>query len=267
MQSENVIIITLDSCRWDSFQRAKTVNLKQLSKFSKAYSQGTYTLPSHISIYSGILPSVREDIPLYNRFNQYLFRINVRPVNCEPYFTFPCNTKNIITGFQNKGYNTFGTGSVSWFKHEVLTKDFENFFFSGIDLKSQISFVKEQIGKNMSNNFFSLINIGETHEPFEFGNKINESVFLQRERMKKFEDCGFETEMHKKQIKAVDFIDNELADLFSFLRNLDNNTLIVLCGDHGECFGEDGLYGHGFYHPKVMEVPLGIFKIKTNDTK
>jgi hypothetical protein len=32
-----------------------------------------------------------------------------------------------------------------------------------------------------------------------------------------------------------------------------------MCADHGECFGEEGFYGHSFYHPKVFEVPMGIF--------
>ncbi len=32
-----------------------------------------------------------------------------------------------------------------------------------------------------------------------------------------------------------------------------------IMADHGECFGEDGLWGHGFFHPKVMEVPFVEF--------
>ena len=35
----------------------------------------------------------------------------------------------------------------------------------------------------------------------------------------------------------------------------------MACGDHGECFGEDGYWGHGINHPKVFEVPLGIFRL------
>jgi len=46
-----------------------------------------------------------------------------------------------------------------------------------------------------------------------------------------------------------------------FLSQLQRGTIVVICADHGECFGEDGLHGHGFYHLKVIEVPLGIFPI------
>ena len=29
--------------------------------------------------------------------------------------------------------------------------------------------------------------------------------------------------------------------------------------DHGECFGEQGFYGHGFYHPTLFEASIVIF--------
>jgi glucan phosphoethanolaminetransferase (alkaline phosphatase superfamily) len=35
----------------------------------------------------------------------------------------------------------------------------------------------------------------------------------------------------------------------------------VVTADHGECLGEQGLYGHAFHHEKVMEVPLLIFRL------
>jgi glucan phosphoethanolaminetransferase (alkaline phosphatase superfamily) len=35
----------------------------------------------------------------------------------------------------------------------------------------------------------------------------------------------------------------------------------MVTADHGECFGEDGLWGHAIYHPKIMHVPLLIFTV------
>lgn len=40
---------------------------------------------------------------------------------------------------------------------------------------------------------------------------------------------------------------------------------VLMVGDHGETFGEDGLYGHGFYHPKVMEVPFTSLMISSDE--
>jgi len=260
--NHNVLIITLDSCRWDSYERAETKNLDKYLKLRKAYSQGTFTLPSHISMYSGILPSVRENVPYYNRFRQYLFRVNVRPDKNKPFVTFPKETKNIIKGFKDKGYHTLGTGAVSWFLNKTLTSDFDEFYFSGICLDKQIKYLTNKVTQ-FSVPFFGLLNIGETHDPFEYGNKINDSFSTQRDRMKSFKNEGYDETLHLKQIACLEYVDDQLQYLFQSLKNLNRDTLIVICGDHGECFGEDGLYGHGFYHPKVMEVPLGIFEIKS----
>jgi arylsulfatase A-like enzyme len=42
---------------------------------------------------------------------------------------------------------------------------------------------------------------------------------------------------------------------------LPGDTVVVLTADHGDCFGEDGYWGHGVHHPLVYEVPLAIFRL------
>jgi hypothetical protein len=53
-------------------------------------------------------------------------------------------------------------------------------------------------------------------------------------------------------------VDAKLADLLTGFREA--STLV--CGDHGDCWGEDGLWEHGVYHPKVLEVPL-VMKMRS----
>lgn len=60
------------------------------------------------------------------------------------------------------------------------------------------------------------------------------------------------------QVEAAEFLDSRLPRLFS---TLPQDTIVILCGDHGDCFGEDGYWGHGFNHPAVLEVPLAIFRL------
>jgi len=56
-------------------------------------------------------------------------------------------------------------------------------------------------------------------------------------------------------------IDHHLGRLFDWLRETDRweDTLVVVCADHGELFGEHGLYGHEFciYDP-LVNVPLMV---------
>ena len=257
---ENFLIITLDSCRWDTYLSAHTPTLDSILKFKKAYAQGTYTLPSHISMYSGIFPNVNEEIPLYNRFKRDLFRINIRPVLNDPYVMLPKETFNIITGLSAMGYKTYGTGAVGWFKHPLLNQYFNEFLFTGIDFASQIDFILNCIKSN-DNPFFAFINAGETHEPYKFGEKVKEVNFA-RNRMRSFSDIGYLKNEHEQQIAALEYIDNKLEVFFNNITKISKRkTTTIICSDHGECFGEDGLYGHGFFHEKIMEIPLGIFRI------
>lgn len=256
---ENILIITLDSCRWDSFEFAKLPVLKSFESYHKAYAQGTYTLPAHISIYSGILPNSTEELPYFNRFKKNLFRISYRQAQSSSLFNFPKESKNIIHGFKNKGYNTFGVGAMSWFKHPLLNSHFDDFLYSGINIDAQITYLQNCIALN-NNPFFAIMNIGETHEPYKFGGNIEE-VLISRARMRAFDDIGFLKREHEMQIESLEYVDGKLKHLFDYIQANKRPAIVVVCGDHGECFGEDGLYGHGFYHPKVMEVPLCIFKI------
>jgi arylsulfatase A-like enzyme len=58
---------------------------------------------------------------------------------------------------------------------------------------------------------------------------------------------------------ALSYTDQEIGELIDVLRaagQLDN-TLVIVNGDHGELFGEHGIYGHdlALYHP-LLHVPL-----------
>jgi len=63
------------------------------------------------------------------------------------------------------------------------------------------------------------------------------------------------------QKAAAGFLDTVTGELIDYLKKRNRPTTLIICGDHGECFGEEGLFGHAFYHEKVMEVPLLIFRI------
>ncbi|CCN69741.1 sulfatase-like hydrolase/transferase [Vibrio nigripulchritudo] len=259
LDNSNFILITLDSCRWDTFNVSNSKFMKSTNAFKKAYSQGTFTLPSHISMFSGIFPHSFEKINLYNRFQKNLFWLIEGRKGVTPYSKFSPPPKNIISGFKEKGFNCIGTGAVEWFSSELLTCDFDEFFYSGIHAEEQVKFCLERI--KSTEKFFHFINFGETHEPYKHGGKIEKST-ISRARMRNNENVGFIEEDFLKQVSSVEFLDS-IIELYlkEVSRKTNYNTIVLICADHGECFGEDGLYGHGFYHEKVMEVPLAIFKV------
>jgi hypothetical protein len=52
----NFIIITLDSCRWDSFVAAEPKVITKLGKVEKRYTYASWTAPSHYNLLTGLLP-------------------------------------------------------------------------------------------------------------------------------------------------------------------------------------------------------------------
>jgi arylsulfatase A-like enzyme len=60
---------------------------------------------------------------------------------------------------------------------------------------------------------------------------------------------------------CISYLDSQIWFLFEELRQraLLDNTVVIITSDHGELFGEHGLYGHGncLYRP-VLQVPLLI---------
>ena len=54
----NIMWLVFDSCRYDSLVEAATPYLDKQGKIYKAFTPGTYTLPAHISFFTGILPLV-----------------------------------------------------------------------------------------------------------------------------------------------------------------------------------------------------------------
>lgn len=64
-------------------------------------------------------------------------------------------------------------------------------------------------------------------------------------------------EARRRQVACVEWVDRQLDGL---LRRFEHANVLV-CADHGDAWGEDGLWWHGFHHPKVLEVPL-LFRLE-----
>jgi arylsulfatase A-like enzyme len=120
--------------------------------------------------------------------------------------------------------------------------------------------------------FFAFLNYIDAHTPYlapfpfdeEFGPKRPPVDFSQpsyEEMMdrRKLSSREIQTELDAYD-GAIAHIDEQLEQVFEGLRRLNrNNTLIVITSDHGELFGEHGLFCHGnsLYWP-LLNVPLII---------
>jgi len=121
--------------------------------------------------------------------------------------------------------------------------------------------------------FFAFVNLMDAHLPYhppekyaeEFAPGVDSSTVCQNS---KEYNCGAR-DIGEREWEAIRglydaeirHVDAEITRLFDWLRANDewDDTLVIVCADHGELHGEHGLYGHEFsiYDP-LVNVPLMV---------
>ena len=251
----NIALITLDSLRYDVAVAARTPRLDAIfdqagaGRWRKVYAAGDYTLPSHVSVFQGgRLPSNFGDEPIYNHKIRSAFRMVLpwrETKECE--YLLP-HAPNLVRAYAAIGYRTVGIGGVGWFDTRYQTTNlwadryFDEFVWreefhedNPASLEAQIDCAQSvEIGSCDRLLFF--LNCSSTHTPFR-------GRGLARDPEVDF----------ASQVACAEYVDEHLPRLLDLLPR---PCHVFLFADHGECMGEDGHWGHGFFHPKVLEVPM-----------
>lgn len=269
---EDFLLVTWDSCRYDVYDSAHTPVLDGHARPRKAWAMATYTLPSHQAMFNGFLPHVFAAEPFYNRFVRQLWRISHRNVNSRPLVVFPEGTVTIVDGFRKRGYATLGTAAMDWFeKPSPLQEGFEWFRVTGIDARRQVQLLGDRIRRvKPQRPCFAFVNFGETHSPFRHGDMpVGPDPLADRMSLGRLfnapgvgDPAGvLDRDLWRRQRECAEYLDARMADLLACFTSRGRPTTVVVTADHGECLGEDGLFGHAIHHEKVMEVPLLIFRL------
>lgn len=260
----HILLLTYDSCRYDVLEAAATPVLDAYGEIRAAQAPATFTYASHLAFFVGILPNCRDDLAYYNRFRkQLLGLVEVGETNVAKSSLLKVRSdRHVVAGLAELGYQTVGAGAMNWFRQELLTDGFQHFRFTGTDADAQIDFVTGHLDPDRP--FFAFVNFGETHFPFSFAGKRGRCPVDVRARRMTWPPIqepgpvGRDNPAFAHQVEAAEFLDSRLPRLFA---GLPGSTIVVLTSDHGECFGEDGYWGHGVSHPMVWEVPLAIFRL------
>lgn len=271
--AEDFLLVTWDSCRYDVYTAARTPVLDRHGIAKRAWAMATYTLPAHQAMFNGFLPHVFEPLPLYNRYVQQLWRISHRNLASRPLVTFPERTVSIVDGSRRRGYATLGVAAMDWFaKPSPLQQGFEWFRVTGTGAHRQVELLAGEIPRRARRRpCFVFVNFGETHSPFRHADMPVVAADPVADRMslgRLFNSPGvpdaagtLDRELWERQRQCAEFLDRQMADLLECFIARGRPTTVVVTADHGECLGEQGLYGHAFHHEKVMEVPLLIFRL------
>lgn len=283
MKKNNLLFIVFDSCRFDTFIAAKTPNISRLGEVERRYSFASWTLPSHAVYLMGASPHTSPKgvfaSEVYKKdFVNWGHRLNIPDISFKgfvPRLSLPAFLKE-------QGYVTNALVSMPVLNQTtIINNHFDRYQL----MKSHNDFnamIDAMIFDDSRPNFF-LLNVGETHYPYTLPGESGEhlprihgmhGVFkhlddlvvdgAQGKELKGTSEDFFNMDqmlaLKEKQRTNIEYLDRLFEKLYE---KVPANTHIIVTSDHGECFGEDGYFGHGpVIHEKVFEVFMLEGRIK-----
>ncbi|MGH7502344.1 MAG: sulfatase-like hydrolase/transferase [Longimicrobiales bacterium] len=292
----NVLFIIWDTVRAASlslygYERATTPALERLAAdgvvFDRAYSVAPWTLPSHASLFTGLQahelstdwlkPLDDESVTLAESFSRNGYATGGFVANY-----FYCSEESGLgRGFQH--YEVYPTPSLAQF---ILGSSVARAFFDSRAVRLALG---EKPGRKFAGGvnaefldwidgidgrpFFAFLNYFDAHHPYLppapwdtlFGPLLPGRDPTMREgRSFTPRELQAEIDAYDGSIRSLD---DHLAWLIEDLdrRGLLDNTIVVVTSDHGEEFGEHGVFTHGntlfersLHVPLLIHYPAGL---------
>ncbi len=254
-----MLLVTLDSCRFDTFESAAAPALKAVGPLHKAHAPANFTYASHKAMFAGFTPGVESaSEPFINPKFAKIFKMVGPGFGGKGKEFVTLYGRNVIDGFKARGYQTIGSGAAGWFNLKTetgreLSRDFDRFFYPGNvwSLDRQLEWLARYLNDAVDRRLpvFAFLNVGETHVPYYHqgaGWDRGDLVCVP------FATGNNASECRRRQRLCLEFVDGRIGPLLEAFAGAST----VVCGDHGDAWGEDGLWEHGIHHEKVYEVPL-----------
>ncbi len=244
----NVVLITIDTLRADhvgcyGYKQIKTPNIDALAgdgaRFERAFAVVPVTLPSHSTMLTGTYPMLS---------GMHDFSGNkLSPLQ-----------PTLASVLKQAGYQTAAVVSAAVLDSRFgLNQGFDfyydHFDFSRLDEANLDEMERpgniaadvalDWLAKNSQKSFFLWMHLYDPHFPYHPPEPYS----------REYADRPYDGE--------IAFADEQVGRLLKFLKEkgIYKNTVIVLCGDHGESLGEHGEKTHGFFiYNATMHVPLII---------
>jgi len=263
----NIILISIDALRADrlscyGYHRNTSRNIDKLARegvlFKNCFSQATWTLPSHTSIF----------------LSQYVWRHNVDSAHTKR-LTDPYTTLAEILKNENFATAAFTGGGILSSRYG-FDQGFE-IYDDGIpgsqgrhEISSYIDKLLNWLESVRNRKFFLFVHTYDVHEPYDppapyldlYTKEYCEGKHLRTSRgiFPWKLDASKLTPEEIDYIMAVydgaiNYIDDQLGKVFEMLEELgiDDNTIIIITADHGEAFREHGRLSHA-HKPYIEEV-------------
>lgn len=247
----DVALLTIDSLRYDMAAAAlaagETPHLAALlpgGVWEMRHTPATFTFAAHQAFLAGFLPT-----PAHPGKHPRLFAAQFEGSTSTARETFTFAEATLPDALAARGYRTVCVGGVGFFSgRTALGQTIPSLFHeahwslsTGVkNPASAAAAVKKAVERLQAipERVFLLLNFAATHTPTHF--------YIPGERR----------DSPATQRAALRTVDAVLPPLLDALRAR-GDTLLIVCADHGTCFGEDGYWGHRLAHPLVLNVPYG----------
>jgi phosphoglycerol transferase MdoB-like AlkP superfamily enzyme len=262
-QQRNVVVIFLESTRAQSVtpyneDLENTPFMNELAKNSllaeRAYVSVPYSSKANVATNCGIFPHpVQVSYGLAPEANP-----GGIPARCLPDLLKDqgYNTAYFYPGpkdFEDFGalVNNFGYDQL-YSRESMDEEDFQRMYELGLSGKSEDEVVLEPSEewltqqKESGNPFLATYFTAATHYPYMLPDGYEEEKYVEDEDLNRY-------------LNAIRLQDTFLQDLFDQYEDLGlyDDTVFVILGDHGEAFGEHGLYTHGNTpHEEALKIPM-----------
>lgn len=267
----HLVIVVLDSCRYDSFVAAKPKNFKRLGPLQKRYSYASWTGPSHYNLLTGLLPHPSPKKIYASEYYKDDFGRFSERLGAEVSFAQMLPSLWLPTFLKWKlGYRTGAKVSLPVLNEATGTnRDFDEYRLmpSHNDFAAMIQDLRFYADRPC----FWMLNVGETHYPYTVPGQDSSDLphlsgvhgvvkrldgggVVKAADAPAWFDDALLARLKAMQIDTVRYLDGVMEQLYD---TVPDNTWIVVTADHGELFGESGYFGHGpIQHTKVYEVPF-----------
>jgi len=273
--ARNLVFMVLDSCRYDSFVRARTPHFDRINIAEQRWSYASWTAPSHYAYLMGLVPH-RSPQHVYasefykKDFSDWIERLAIPGLGFAsfvPQLSLPKLLKD-------HGYRCVGRVSMPVLNgFTLVSKFFDDYklMSNHNDFASMVS----ELEFDSDEPTFYFMNLGETHYPYMLsGDDLPHisGVHGAAKQLAAGEDGGGRIQsahdngscdffdgkkmqyLHEQQIRCVEYIDEVFGRL---LEKAPSDTYFMVMSDHGEAFGEGGFFGHGpVMHETAFSVPF-----------
>jgi len=270
--ARDVVLVVLDSCRFDTFAEAAPSFVQRLGPLERRYSYATWTAPSHYNLLMGILPhpsprGVLSSTYYSRSFSAWAERLGVDSLRWSdmlPHMWLPRFLR------QELGFYTRAMVSLPALNPSTpLALEFDQ--WDAMPTHNDFGAMVDRLCFDDHRPTFWLLNVGETHYPYAPAHEPSSEWPRLHGVHGVFRRLAGGRPVHASEVPEV-FDAHKLAILrqrqVDVVRHLDPlmhrlldavppGTWVVVTADHGELFGEDGYFGHGpIQHEKVLEVPF-----------